>query len=216
MVVKVGDRVQWTVNGMDQFSAPKIVQYISSMQDEDGRTSLWCFVEGSDTGLPADQLTLVPKERFTLFYNGQFSQFHPCRFIVNKVVYNRAEQYMMASKARLFNDQRALRTIMESNDPVFQKATGRIVKNFDEGKWNSVARDFVYAGNKAKFTQNAGLLNNLFATKGTTLVEATEKDRLWGVGLHISDPKCHSRDTWQGKNWLGETLTCLRDDLLKH
>jgi ribA/ribD-fused uncharacterized protein len=206
--VKVGDKVQWTVNGMDQFSIPRVVERVSDC-------GTWCFVGGSDTGMPVDQVSVLNKEQFTLFYSGPFSQWHPSRFTVNNVTYSHAEQYMMASKARLFNDPSALRRIMESNSPDVQKATGRRVKNFDETKWNLLVRDFVYNGNKAKFTQNAALREKLLATKGTTLVEASPKDRLWGIGLHISDPRCYSRETWRGKNWLGETLTRLRDDLIK-
>jgi ribA/ribD-fused uncharacterized protein len=208
MQIKVGDPIQWTINGVDQFPEPKFVTQVSDCGG-------WCFVDGSSTGLPIDQLAIVNKEKFILFYTGVFSQWHPSKFVVNNVGYSHCEQYMMASKARLFDDREALRRIMSSNDPRSQKAIGRQVKGFDEGKWNAVARDFVYNGNKAKFTQNEDFLKKLLDTKGTTLVEASPTDRIWGIGLHISDPRCYDRAKWQGKNWLGETLTRLRDDLIE-
>lgn len=48
---KVGDVVQWTSQGADQFDEPKKVTSIS----DDGK---FAFVEGSDTGIPIDQLTI--------------------------------------------------------------------------------------------------------------------------------------------------------------
>lgn len=207
MKPRIGDRVQWTINGMDQFSVPRKVRIISDCGE-------WCFVEGSDTGLPVNQLTVCPNEQFTFFWQGPLSQWHPSHFVVNKVVYSCAEQYMMASKARLFDDRRSLALIMETTSPRDQKKLGRGVQGFDSGRWDAVARDFVYVGNKAKFTQNVALWEKLRATKGT-LVEASPYDKIWGVGLHADDPRILRRETWQGKNWLGETLTRLRDDLIQ-
>jgi Domain of unknown function (DUF1768). len=51
------------------------------------------------------------------------------------------------------------------------------------------------------------------ATKGTTLVEAAPWDKAWGIGLAADDKKARNRDTWRGKNWLGEVLTRVRDDI---
>jgi len=49
--VKVGDLVQWTCNGADQFEAPRPVRALS-----DDRT--FAFVPGTDTGIPVRQLTV--------------------------------------------------------------------------------------------------------------------------------------------------------------
>ena len=40
-------------------------------------------------------------------------------------------------------------------------------------------------------------------------------DNIWGIGLHKSDSRCKSRDTWQGTNWLGEALTKVRDRIIQ-
>jgi ribA/ribD-fused uncharacterized protein len=154
-------------------------------------------------------------ERFTFFWHGPFSQWHRCRFTVNGVLYNCAEQYMMAGKARLFTDFNALQKIMAATDPSIHKKVGRAVRGFDEGKWNAVAKEVVYNGNHAKFTQNPTLLKALLDTYGTTLVEASPYDKIWGIGMHATDRNAQRRATWQGKNWLGEVLTQLRNDLCK-
>ena len=154
-------------------------------------------------------------ERFTFFWSGPFSQWYLARFVVDGVRYNCAEQYMMAGKARLFGDEKTERAIMSCSDPKAQKAHGRDVKPFNAQKWDNVSPEVVYAGNYAKFTQNADLKALLLETVGTTLVEASPYDKLWGIGLSASDPRAKTRSTWKGKTGLGETLTRLRDDLIK-
>ena len=47
----------------------------------------------------------------------------------------------------------------------------------------------------------------------TTLVEASPEDRLWGIGLRKTDRRAMRRETWRGKNWLGEILTEVREEL---
>ncbi len=156
-------------------------------------------------------------EKFTFFYRTEspFSQWHPSRFIVNGVEFNCAEQYMMYQKAMLFGDQETAAKILKATTPSEQKKLGRLVRNFDKDQWDNYGKKFVYDGNYAKFTQNPHLLEQLLQTKGTTLVEASPTDRIWGVGLSEDDPRIRNRKTWQGKNALGHILTQLRENLLK-
>ena len=49
--VKIGDLVQWTVNGSDMFTEPRPVRGLS----DDGE---YAFVPGTETGLPVSQLTV--------------------------------------------------------------------------------------------------------------------------------------------------------------
>lgn len=150
-------------------------------------------------------------EKFTFFWRGPFSQWHPSPFQVKDVTYNCAEQYMMAQKALMFGDFITRNTILSAVDPSDQKRYGRQVANFDQNAWDTEARKIVFEGNHAKFTQNEDLKQLLLATEGTTLVEASPKDRIWGIGLAKDDPRVQSRDTWLGTNWLGETLTKVRE-----
>lgn len=154
-------------------------------------------------------------ERFTFFWLEEpFSQWTLFDMEIDGVIYNSCEQFMMAEKARKFEDYDAEQAIMEATHPRDQKAIGRRVRAFDEDRWNAVARDIVYVGNQAKFSQNEDMKEQLIATAGTTLVEASPFDKVWGIGLAADDPLAQSRETWQGKNWLGQVLTVLRDDIL--
>lgn len=156
---------------------------------------------------------IAQTERFTFFWQGPFSQWHRCSFSLDGVTYNCAEQFMMHQKAVLFGDTEIAAAILNAADPKAQKALGRRVSGFDETHWNEVARRIVYVGNRAKFTQNDALKAKILATSGTTLVEASPYDAVWGIGLSATDPRAQSRNTWKGKNWLGEVLTALRDRL---
>jgi ribA/ribD-fused uncharacterized protein len=158
-------------------------------------------------------------ESFTFFWRqterfGAFSQWFRSKFVIDGIEYNCAEQYMMAQKAQLFGDDERLKLIMLSEDPREQKALGKQVKGFDETKWNACAKSVVYRGNHAKFTQNPDLKEVLLGTMGTTLVEASRYDQIWGIGLEETDARAQKRDQWRGTNWLGEVLTQLREDLL--
>lgn len=171
------------------------------------------------------------KERFTFFYNGPFSNWYPCTFQVGSYMnvishetfpfptvhkYNCSEQYMMAEKARMFYDKGSLMLIMEADHPREQKKLGRQVQGFNKDEWEKHAKKIVYHGCMAKFTQNEDLLEELLKTDGTTLVEASPYDCIWGIGLHESDPLCQDRSTWRGTNWLGEVLTNVRNDIIKN
>jgi ribA/ribD-fused uncharacterized protein len=153
-------------------------------------------------------------EQFTLFWHGPFSQWHPCKFTVSRVEFNCAEQFMMYSKAILFGDMQSAQRILETSTPKEQKTLGRKVQNFDEAVWAIFREGIVYTASYAKFTQNFELQEMLLATKGTTLVEASPRDRIWGIGLGADNPKAQVRAEWRGRNLLGETLTRVREAIL--
>jgi hypothetical protein len=50
----VGDLVQWTSNGVDQFETPRRVRGIKKHEGKE-----WAFVEGTKTGVPVSELTVV-------------------------------------------------------------------------------------------------------------------------------------------------------------
>jgi ribA/ribD-fused uncharacterized protein len=153
---------------------------------------------------------------FTFFFTeaSPFSQWYRCAFTEATNQFNCAEQYMMHGKALLFADAEVAAQILATDHPREHKALGRKVKRFDDAVWKREREAIVLAGNRAKFTQNAELLTLLLATRGTTLVEASPYDKIWGIGLAAGDPRAQDPDQWKGQNLLGKILTRLRDELL--
>ena len=121
---------------------------------------------------------------------------------------------MMMQKARLFGDTQAEARIMATTDPADQKRYGRQVIGFGQDIWRMHAKDIVYRASYAKYTQNPEMRKELLATAGTTLVEASPEDHIWGIGLRKTDPRALDRAQWKGTNWLGEILTKVREELL--
>lgn len=154
----------------------------------------------------------MTSEQFTFFWRGIYSQWWTSSFEVDGILYNCAEQFMMAEKARLFNDPVALKKIMAETNPHQQKMLGKTVKGFKQDVWDNNARRIVYNGNYAKFTQNAELKALLLSSVGT-LVEASPYDKIWGIGLSEREHSAKIRSQWKGTNWLGEVLTKLRANL---
>lgn len=151
------------------------------------------------------------------FLTGPFSQWHPCTFEGQLlrggpfIQFNCAEQYMMASKAFVFNDDDTLAEILKATSTKEQKELGRKVKNFNLPYWESVARNIVFRGNWYKFDQNDDLANILLRTEEKILVEDADYDPVWGVGLAWNDPLILDEKNWKGTNWLGKCLMKVRN-----
>ncbi|MFD0715752.1 NADAR family protein [Paenibacillus sp. GCM10027626] len=144
-----------------------------------------------------------------------FSQWWKSDFIVDGVQYCCTEQYMMAEKARLFGDGEMLGEIMKTSHPKEMKAYGRAVKDFDKEIWDARCYAIVKLGNLAKFSQNEPLGQYLKTTKKRILVEASPRDRIWGIGMGKSNPDAENPVKWRGRNLLGFALTEVRDQLLQ-
>lgn len=142
--------------------------------------------------------------------DGCLSQWWPCRFEVNAVPYTTAEQFMMASKARLFGDVRVLERILSERSPSRAKAWGRSVRPFDGQVWERHRFDVVTVASVAKFGSDGALRAHLLGTNDALLVEASPRDRIWGVGLSRDNPLVHEPAKWRGRNLLGFALVRAR------
>jgi ribA/ribD-fused uncharacterized protein len=145
------------------------------------------------------------------------SQWFPCSFTIDGITYGSAEHYMMAEKARLFRDDEALRAILACKTPAEAKALGRTVRDYDNAAWGRERSPAVVRGNVAKFRQNEGFLRFLLGTGDRVLVEASPRDRIWGIGMGGSNPDVRLPSRWRGSNLLGfalmEARAKLKEDL---
>ena len=166
------------------------------------------------------------KQKFLFFWGHQkhrsgeigqscLSQWWTTEFIINGIKYFSAEHYMMAEKARLFNDIENLDNIINSKSPAHAKQFGREVRGFIEEKWINNRFEIVKNGSIAKFGQNNDLKEYLLSTKNRILVEASPVDSIWGIGLSKDSENCNNPLKWRGLNLLGFALMEARDELMK-
>jgi ribA/ribD-fused uncharacterized protein len=159
----------------------------------------------------------INSSNFIGFYGHQmgsyrcFSNFYPSQFIENNIVYNCAEQYIMAKKALLFNDNDIYQSIMKAQFPVTIKHLGRLVRNYNDTIWKEnrefIAKQCLYL----KFSQNTDIKKILLKTADKYIAECAPRDRIWGIGFGIVKA-LKMQDKW-GENLLGKTLMYVREQL---
>lgn len=144
---------------------------------------------------------------------GCLSQWWPAPFTEDGRRFASAEHYMMAHKAWLFDDADAAKKILAAGHPGEAQALGRKVRGFDQTVWEAERFGIVVRGNLAKFGQHRDLSAYLRGTERRVLVEASPRDRIWGIGLGETDPLAASPSTWKGLNLLGFALMEARHKL---
>ncbi len=142
------------------------------------------------------------------------SQWYEIAFTVNNVTYPSTEHYMMAEKARLFNDNTSLHKILAAKHPGEAKTLGRSVAPFDEIIWQEHRFTIALQGNMAKFQQNTELKSFLLTTGNKILVEASPMDSIWGIGLAQDHVDASHPAAWPGLNLLGFVLMKVRETIV--
>lgn len=142
-----------------------------------------------------------------------FSQWYEAPFTLDNTYYPTAEHYMMAEKARLFDDNAALEKILRAKHPGDAKKLGRGVRDYQDTLWKQHRFDIVVRGNFAKFSQNPELKSFLLSTENRVLVEASPRDRIWGIGMSESNSNAENPANWRGLNLLGFALMAVRQQL---
>ncbi|RXW19726.1 hypothetical protein EST38_g6133 [Candolleomyces aberdarensis] len=148
---------------------------------------------------------------------GWASQWYPSPFTATisldgedqSVTFPSAEHWMMVHKALLFSDDEMAKEISEvtgtsSGDMASVKALGRKVSNFNDDTWTSNRDRIVLEGNLHKFRQNPELKEHLLATGEKLIVEASPRDRIWGIGFGEKNA-LNQKERW-GLNLLGKAL----------
>lgn len=137
---------------------------------------------------------------------GCLSQWWPAAFTVDGITYATAEHWMMAEKARLFGDVDAERLAIDAANPALAKAAGRTVRDFDETVWQRERFEIVVRGSVHKFSSSPDLHQYLLRTGDRVLVEASPRDRVWGIGLGSQNDDAERPAAWRGLNLLGFAL----------
>lgn len=145
--------------------------------------------------------------------NGYLSNWYLSDFIVDGMTFSSMEQYMMYQKACLFHDEEIAKSIMQTRDVAKIKALGRRVRHFDDEIWVKSREQIVYKGVLQKFYQNPEIQKRLLETGNDPIAECAVNDRIWGIGLSMTDENRFFESKWRGQNLLGKILMQVRNDL---
>lgn len=141
------------------------------------------------------------------------SQWYRSPLFIDGVEYPTAEHYMMAEKARCFDDEEALQAVLATRNPSKAKQIGRRVRGFNDRDWDFVKYEVVVEANMHKFGNDLDLRKFLLKTGDIILVEASPYDTVWGIGMAEDDPDVHDPTLWKGQNLLGFAIMDVRDRL---
>ena len=142
--------------------------------------------------------------------NGYLSNWYLSDFEIDGIKYTSMEQYMMYQKAICFQDTIIAERILQTDNVAEIKQLGRQVANYSEFVWNGIRQIVIYEGLLEKFRQNEDLRKMLKDTNDGILAECAVRDRIWGIGLSMTDPDRLSPEKWKGKNLLGFSLMLVR------
>lgn len=134
------------------------------------------------------------------------SQWFPHPFDHEGIHYRTAEHFMMAEKARLFGDDERLEIILDAESPGEAKRHGREVRGFLSDVWDRECTAIVRDGSIAKFGSTLEMTAYLVGTGNRVLVEASSRDRTWGIGMGRDNPAVERPSQWRGRNLLGFAL----------
>ena len=111
-------------------------------------------------------------------------------------------------------DERSAALILEERDPARVKALGRLVGNFDLGRWKKYAPAWGEDAVWRKFSADQALAAVLLGTGERPLVEASADDAVWGVGLDVAGCRAASHgelaNACEYGNLLGKCLMRVR------
>lgn len=145
--------------------------------------------------------------------NGFLSNWYLSDFMADGMKFSSMEQFMMYKKAVCFQDMEIAQRILSTNDVAVMKECGRQVTGYNDSIWSGIRQIIVYEGLLAKFSQNDNLCKKLLETQDAVLAECAVRDRIWGIGLSMTDPARLDSTKWKGQNLLGYTLMMVRNKL---
>ncbi|PVV00032.1 hypothetical protein BB559_000179 [Furculomyces boomerangus] len=128
----------------------------------------------------------------------------------NNKVFSSSEQLFMFVKAKHFGDEETAMKILQSGGaPLVAKKLGRQVKPFDDSEWNKVRYPLMCLVLHAKFDSDPKLRAVLLETEGN-FVEASPRDRVWGIGMGAKNVNATNPEAWRGGNLMGKALDLVR------
>lgn len=158
------------------------------------------------------------------------------------IEFRHSEQYFMYCKAIYFGDRDTAWMILQTKSPMECKSLGRAVKDFSQEEWEKddinvrvmeealwwkfggghlsdllqlggPSKDSLITAAKEKRMEAIGDLGRrLLATGERQLIEASSRDRYWGIGYSVKQGPHFYKKNW-GRNQLGKSLMAVRQRL---
>jgi ribA/ribD-fused uncharacterized protein len=123
------------------------------------------------------------------------------------------EKAIMATKAMMMNDLETFNKIINSSIPFEIKNLGREVKPWNQKLWDDNLEEIAFQIVFQKFSKVPDYIDILLNTNDKILVEATTNDKIWGIGLSVTDNNINDIKKWKGKNILGYALMEARETI---
>lgn len=106
-----------------------------------------------------------------------------------------------------------LKNILNETNPNKIKQYGRLVENYDDLMWSNLRYNVMKEGLYNKFNQNLHLKKILLETENNHIYEASENDKIWGIGMNENNAKNVDPIFYKGTNLLGKALEEVREML---
>lgn len=170
-----------------------------------------------------------------------FSLWHPAKIEYKDMTFSSAGQFLLYSKAKLFNDERTANKIMNMNKQdimadflsgsltseniMTNKLKAKIwesnqqeikelatgIVGYNEQIWKGKIMSILGVAIREKYNQNSHLKQHLLSSKNKKIIYATPTDKLLGAGLNKSEILKSTSDNWPGENLLGNMLDELKN-----
>ena len=157
-------------------------------------------------------------DNYVFFWKDWLSNYQKTKFCPNKdeaplMYFTSTEQAFMFEKAMYFKDYETAKSIVHCDNPDQCRKFGRMVKGYDDKKWDKIRYEVFYKYNLMKYTQDEKLQKMLLDPKfdGKVFVEASPIDRIWGIGIREDVDNIEDLEYKWGRNLLGKIITNIRN-----
>lgn len=156
----------------------------------------------------------LSNDEFLLFFGAlhPFSNWNQeYRFTIRGIEFDSGEQCMMFWKAMFFGDKGTAAKIMVPAHPSDYKSLGRDVTPYDDAAWDAHRDQMQFILQVERARQIQAVDDLLIASEGKRIVEASQYDKIWGVGLAEYDERILDPRNWRGTNRLGKAYERARE-----
>lgn len=133
------------------------------------------------------------------------------------VSFRTGEHMMMYEKAMLFGDVETAKEILSVYRAQDAKMLGRKVKGFNNKLWDDSKEKIVERICYCRLVYDTDLRRSaiIHRLRCRNFVEASDRDRIWGIGMNEDHPMIHDERNWLGQNLLGKAWDRAIDSLVE-